>query len=155
MIYISLLIWIIYSIIEGKREANFWHHRINSSDYEIFKDIDRHPLFVLQRGLMLICIGILGYLVTDSILWSGYLFIMNSLVFTFFHNGSMYLERLIMSMRSSPNNSDIWVYKDGWWSQSSTSVAVTTRFMTPVSRTIQMLLGILGYIIYLILFPIY
>lgn len=151
MILISLFIWISYSLIEGKREANFWHHRINSSDYELFKDVDRHPLFVIQRGLVLISIGIITYLVTDSILWSVYLFTMNSLLFTFFHNGSMYLERLMMSIRSNPNNSDKWIYKDGWWSQSSTSVALTTRFMTPTSRSIQMLLGIIGYIAYFII----
>ncbi len=151
MILISLFIWISYSLIEGKREANFWHHRINSSDYELFKDVDRHPLFVIQRGLVLISIGIITYLVTDSILWSVYLFTMNSLLFTFFHNGSMYLERLMMSIRSNPNNSDKWIYKDGWWSQSSTSVALTTRFMTPTSRSIQMLLGIIGYISYFII----
>jgi len=151
VILISLFIWISYSLIEGKREANFWHHRINSSDYELFKDVDRHPLFVIQRGLVLISIGIITYLVTDSILWSVYLFTMNSLLFTFFHNGSMYLERLMMSIRSNPNNSDKWIYKDGWWSQSSTSVALTTRFMTPTSRSIQMLLGIIGYISYFII----
>jgi len=151
VILISLFIWISYSLIEGKREANFWHHRINSSDYELFKDVDRHPLFVIQRGLVLISIGIITYLVTDSILWSVYLFTMNSLLFTFFHNGSMYLERLMMSIRSNPNNSDKWIYKDGWWSQSSTSVALTTRFMTPTSRSIQMLLGIIGYIAYFII----
>ena len=151
MILISLFIWISYSLIEGKREANFWHHRINSSDYELFKDVDRHPLFVIQRGLVLISIGIITYLVTDSILWSVYLFTMNSLLFTFFHNGSMYLERLMMSIRSNPNNSDKWIYKDGWWSQSSTSVALTTRFTTPTSRSIQMLLGIIGYISYFII----
>ena len=151
MILISLFIWISYSLIEGKREANFWHHRINSSDYELFKDVDRHPLFVIQRGLVLISIGIITYLVTDSILWSVYLFTMNSLLFTFFHNGSMYLERLMMSIWSNPNNSDKWIYKDGWWSQSSTSVALTTRFMTPTSRSIQMLLGIIGYISYFII----
>ena len=151
MICISLFLWVYYSILEGKREANFWHHRVNSSDYELFKDIDRHPLFVIQRGIVLISVGIVSYLVTDSILWSGYLLIMNSLLFTFFHNGSMYLERLMMSMRSNPNDSNKWIYKDGWWSQSSTSVAVTTRFMTPISRSIQMLLGIIGYISYFII----
>ena len=148
MIYVSLLIWFGYSLIEGKREANFWHHRINSSDYELFKDIDRHPLFVIQRGLMLISLGVVAYLVTDNLLWVGYFFILNSLLFTFFHNGSMYLERFNMSKKSNPDNPGMWVYKDGWWAQSSTSEALTTKFMTPISRTIQMTLGVLGYLVY-------
>jgi hypothetical protein len=145
MIYISLLLWIAYSIIEGKREAFFWHHKIKSSDYRFFKDIDRHPIFSIQRGLMLLSLSITTYYMLDSILWSSYLFIMNCLIFSFFHNGAMYLERFKMSVFVNPTDSTKWIYKKGWWDQSTTSTARLTRLMSPISRTIQFILGVIGY----------
>lgn len=147
MIYICLILWIVYSIIEGKREANFWHHLIKSTDYKIFKDKDSHPLFAVQRGLMLVALSLVSYLILDSILLALYLFIMNCLIFSFFHNGSMYLERYKMSQMVSPNDSSKWIYRMGWWDQSTTSTAWSTKFMTPLNRTIQVILGLAGYAI--------
>jgi hypothetical protein len=148
MIYLCFILWLVYSFIEGKREAHFWHHRTNSPHFENFKDIDRHPLFVIQRGLMLISLSVTTLFITTDILWTVILFIMNALVFTFMHNGSMYLERLNMSKIIHPDRPDKWVYKKGWWAQSTSSQALTTKFMTPVSRLIQFVLGIVGYIVY-------
>ncbi len=147
MIYICLLLWIAYSIIEGKREAFFWHHKTNSSDYKFFKDINRHPIFSIQRGLMLLTLGISTYYILDSIIWSSYLFVMNCLIFTFFHNGAMYLERFKMSVFVNPHDSNKWIYKKGWWDQSTTSTAWSTKLMTPISRTIQAIIGMIGYIL--------
>lgn len=146
MIYIGLALWILYAILEGKREANFWHHRIKSSDYKDFKDIDRHPIFTIQRGLVLLILALSSYLILNDIWLTGYLFIMNSLIFSFWHNGSMYLERYKMSKISNPHYSKGWVYKKGWWSQSTTSTAWTTKLMGPVSRTIQLIIGFGGYL---------
>jgi hypothetical protein len=147
MIYVCLFVWVIYSIIEGKREAFFWHHRMKSSDYEFFKDIDRHPLFAIQRGLMLVSISISTYYILDSFLLSLYIFLMNCLIFSFFHNGSMYLERYKMSIIVNQNDSTKWLYKKGWWDQSTTSTAWSTKIMTPISRTIQAIIGLIGYIL--------
>jgi len=146
MIYICLLLWVLYSIIEGKREAHFWHHRIKSADYIYFKSTDRHSLFAIQRGLMILALSIATYYILDNIWLTGYLFIMNGLIFSFFHNGSMYLERFNMSRLVSPTDSTRWVYKEGWWAQSGTSTAKLTKFMTPKSRTIQVIIGFLGYL---------
>ena len=146
MIIVCLVLWIVYAIIEGKREAMFWHHRIKSSDYITFKDFDRHPLFSLQRGVMLLVLVLASYQILDNIYLTGYLFIMNGLVFSFFHNGAMYLERYNMSMISHPIDSTKWIYKKGWWAQSTTSTAWSTKLMTPISRTIQAIIGILGYL---------
>lgn len=145
MIYICLVLWIMYSVIEGKREAIFWHHRIKSSDYTLFKNIDRHPLFTIQRGLMLMSLALASYYILDNILLVGYLFIMNVLIFSFFHNGSMYLERYKMSVVANIDEPNRWVYEKGWWAQSTTSTAFSTKFMTPLSRTIQAIIGIIGY----------
>lgn len=150
MIYLILLIWILYALIEGKREAIFWHHRIHSTDYKIFKSIDRHPLFMLQRGLFLLVIGITFYYITDNIWWALYFIGMNSLIFSFFHNGSLYTERHQMDKKVHPMKGK-WVYPKKWWDQSTTSTAVLTKFMNPISRTIQMIIGLIGYMIYTIL----
>lgn len=145
MIYICLVLWIMYSIIEGKREAIFWHHRIKSSDYTLFKNIDRHPLFTIQRGLMLMSLALASYYILDNILLVGYLFIMNLLIFSFFHNGSMYSERYKMSVIANIDEPNTWIYEKRWWAQSTTSTAWLTKFMTPTSRTIQAILGVIGY----------
>lgn len=147
MIYLLPLIWIAYAIIEGKREAIFWHHRIKSSDYPLFKDIDRHPLFATQRALVLGLLFIASFYILNNLWLSIYLMFMNTLIFSFFHNGMMYLERKNMSKIASPINSYNWIYERGWWDQSTTSTAISTKLMTPISRTIQMIIGILGYIL--------
>lgn len=146
IIFVILALWIGFAILEGKREAIFWHHRVRSSDYDTFKEIDRHPLFALQRYCVLMLTSIGFQFLLDNLWITIYLTVMNMFVFTFFHNGMMYLERRNMSMISSPTNSDNWIYLKGWWDQSTTSTALTTKFMTPISRTIQMILGVCGYI---------
>jgi len=151
MVCIILFIWISYSIIEGKREANFWHHKIQSKDYIIFKDEDRHPLFMLQRGLVLLLGSILVFYITSSVWLSLYILTMNSLIFSFFHNGMMYTERNKMSKMVYPEDSNKWVYSKKWYSQSNTSTARLTKIMTPTSRTIQMFIGLIGYIFYFFL----
>lgn len=146
MIYLLLGIWIGYAILEGKREANFWHHRIKSSEYEYFKDIDRHPLFAFQRLLVLVIMMIATVSILDNIWLTLYLFLMNCLVFSFFHNGMMYLERHEMTIHAHPIDESKWIYRKGWWDQSTTSTAWSTKLMTPISRTIQAIIGILGYL---------
>lgn len=139
MIYVYpitiLLGWIYYSIIEGKREAHYWHHWILSSDYQALKDINLHTLFAKQRGLILCLVSILiiplyGYLIPMLI------FIANACLFSFFHNGMMYKTRNYLNKHNYPKR---------WWDQSSNSTAWSTKLMTPISRTIQALIGILIY----------
>jgi hypothetical protein len=154
MIYILMIIWIAYAIIEGKREAIFWHILTNTLDYNVPKmnydpldGKDLHPLFALQRGAVLLILAIATYYIWDSFWLSGYTFIMNCLIFSFFHNGMMYHQRYKMSIKMAPSDPSWWVYKKGWWDQSTTSTAWSTKFMTPISRTIQAVLGIIGYIL--------
>ncbi len=148
MIYSILIIWILYSLLEGKREAIFWHHRIKSSDYQIFKSKDRHPMFMLQRGLVLLVCGLASYYMSGNLWLSFYILLMNMLIFSFFHNGVMYNERNKMSREANPTDSRKWIYLKGWWDQSKTSTAKLTKFMSPISRTIQAILGVIGYVIY-------
>jgi len=139
MVYSVLILWVLYAYFEGKREAIFWHHRVKSSDYEKFKSIDRHPMFVLQRGLVFIMGGITLYYISNNFLLTSYILVMNMLLFSFFHNGAMYTER---------NNMSNTTYTKRWFDQSSTSTAMMTEFMSPVSRTIQAVIGLIGYIVY-------
>lgn len=148
MIYSILFIWILYAILEGKREGIFWHHRVRSSDYISFKAIDRHALFMIQRGLVLIVSGIAAYYISESIWLALYIFVMNCLVFSFFHNGMMYRERNEMTRIVNPDKPNMWVYRKRWWDQSGSSTAKLTKFMTPTSRTIQAAIGVIGYIVY-------
>lgn len=145
MIYICLILWISYSIVEGIREAHFWHHRIKSSDYEKFKHIDRHLLFAVQRGFVLKLLSVATYLIFENIWVCCYLFLMNCLIFSFFHNGAMYRERHRMSVMANPDNKSKWIYLKGWFDQSSTSTSKMTKYMTPIARTIEAFVGISGY----------
>ena len=151
MLYLCLIIWITYAFIEGKREGIFWHHRIKSEDYIHFQDIDRHPLFATQRALMLGALGFLNYYMIGDWLWVGYFALMNALIFSFFHNGAMYQQRNKMSVIVSPINHEKWIYKKKWWAQSTTSTAMLTKVMNPISRTIQAIIGVVGYIVYALL----
>ena len=150
MIYSVFLLWVLFAILEGKREANFWHHRIHSSDYEVFKSKDRHPLFMLQRGSVLIVSGIASYYITGSIWWAFHIFIMNALLFSFFHNGMMYTERHLMDKAARPRKGK-WIYPKQWFDQSTTSTAFFTKLMGPISRTVQAVIGLGGYIIYTVI----
>lgn len=147
MIYTVLAIWIIYSILEGWREAPFWHHRIKSLDYIYFKDVDRHPLFSAQRGIVLITLFLLTYYI-DGVWVALFLSVMNMLIFSFFHNGMMYTIRHQMSKIVSPEDETKWIYNKKWFAQSTTSTSWMTKLMGPISRTIQAGVGIVGYIIW-------
>lgn len=142
MIYLLLAIWIAYAVLEGKREAIFWFFYNNQHNIK-----DLHPLFAVQRGTVLLILSIATYYIWDNIWISGYAFLMNCLVFSFFHNGMMYHTRYKMSVDIDPDDSSFWVYEKGWWDQSTTSTAWSTKFMTPVSRTIQAILGVIGYVL--------
>lgn len=104
-------------------------------------------MFMLQRGLFLLVSGVAAYYITDNIWWAFYFIGMNALLFSFFHNGAMYTERHLMDKKARPRLGK-WIYPKQWWDQSTTSTAVLTKLMGPVSRTIQMVIGLAGYILY-------
>ncbi len=129
MLIIVNLVWVIYSMLEGLREGFFWHFKANTK-----KDcqFELHPIFALQRGIVLSLIGLLlfnsiGFYSIPSVLSM-------MLIFSFFHNGTYYVTR---------NKLDNSIYKLGWADQSTTSTAKMTKIMNYRNRTIFMIAGVL------------
>lgn len=109
---ILFTVWVLYSAVEGVREAFLWnksmHSTIESND---IMGVDIHKVFSIQRGLVMlfvIYISIsnhqgMGYyrLMGESVI----LFFVLSLSFPFIHDGVLYLVR---------NKLDPNVYKEGF-----------------------------------------
>lgn len=130
------VIWVLYSLLEGFREGFFWEYRNNSTKQYKF---EIHPIFSLQRGIVLIIIGLLLF---NSISWISIINIIGMmLIFSFFHNGTYYYTR---------NKLDNNIYKLKWRDQSTTSTAKMTKIMTYRNRLVFMLIGILLQFTYLI-----
>ena len=123
--------------MEGKREAHYWHHWISSSDYLRLKHINLHSLFAQQRGLVLFLMSTL-IIPTYGLLIPTLIGFANAFVFSFFHNGIMYLTRNDLLDKNYPKR---------WWAQSKGSTAWSTKLMTPKLRTIQLIIGLIIYIV--------
>lgn len=115
-----VLIWVLYSIIEGIREAYYYNLYYNASG---IKNVNLHPLYTLQRGLVLLLISIFCVYWNVVVLkWDFILIIQKGLVllgglaslFPFFHDGFYYI------MRNKLNPS-IYPYK--FFDHSTTSTA--------------------------------
>lgn len=129
MLIIVNLVWVIYSMLEGLREGFFWHFKANTK-----KDcqFELHPIFALQRGIVL---SIIGLLLFNSIGFYSIPSVLSMmLIFSFFHNGTYYVTR---------NKLDNSIYKLGWADQSTTSTAKMTKIMNYRNRTIFMIAGVL------------
>lgn len=142
--------WLIFAFFEGLTEARLWHHK-----YKVFKDrvvntFDSHKAFAIQRGVVLIIMSILPYLHFDdrSFFISGLFFLANALIFSFVHNGVMYSHRNYLSKQTSGKE----IYPKKWFDQSTTSSAVLTKVMTPVSRTVQFVVGMVLHAIIILYF---
>jgi hypothetical protein len=126
---IANIIFILYALIEGFREGFYWFFKANSrrqSEFEI------HPVFAVQRGLVLVLIALNVFMFTD-ILSASLNFLSNALLFSFFHNGCYYLTR---------NKLDSKVYPLKWKDDSKTSTALTTKIFTYRNRTICAVIGL-------------
>jgi hypothetical protein len=86
---IILFISFVWSFLEGKREAQYFHYKWSLPNPTIVKD--EHFEFTLQRFLYILFSALTAYLLF------GYLGIISfftiSLTFPFFHDGSYYLRR--------------------------------------------------------------
>lgn len=136
-VYIFLVVsWFIFALFEGITEARLWHYKYRVYGESIVKT-DSHTHFVIQRGIVLLLVSFVVYLGND--LWVASLsFIANALTFSFIHNGMMYTHRNYLST----NDKGREIYPKEWFDQSTNSNALTTKFMTPVSRTIQFVVGL-------------
>ncbi len=131
---ITNLIWVVYSILEGLREGFYWHFKGGSKPSITNKNcnFEIHPIFALQRGIVLLVIGGLLYYTIGLYSIVSVLSMMS--IFSFFHNGTYY---------STRNKLDSTIYPLKWRDQSTTSTAKMTKIMTYKNRTIFMILGVL------------
>jgi len=110
------LLWIIYSIAEGRLHAWLYDYKVNDEDKD---DINEHPTFILMRICMLIPLAV----------WVDDLYsVVGMMAFQpFFHNGMLYFSR-----------------KDayGHWLDQSTRAKGLTKFLVPGVRIGLLLAGI-------------
>ena len=119
-----LVFWIAYALLEGRREAYYFHYA-NRSGKSMQHEL--HPLFFLQRMLVSLIIFIILPLKKAIVM-----LLVFALVFSWFHNGMYYFTR---------NRLDEKVYKKGWTDNSISSTAKLDFDF--YSRTTQLFLGIL------------
>lgn len=119
----TTIIWIVFGLFMSTFEALYFTHEINSSFHD---KINEHPLFVCIRACVLVPLWILTS-------WKVVLCL--AVMFPFIHDGQYYLfrEKLVKG-----------TYPKGWFAQSTTSTALSTKYMTPVVRTILFALSLTG-----------
>ena len=125
---VFLLIFTVWSFLEGRREAQYFHYKWSNPNPT--KVRDEHLEFTIQRSLF-----VLTSTLTTCLLfgWFGLtnLFI-SLLTFSYIHNGSYYLRR-------NQLNKDI--YKLGWFDDSETTTAKLS--LNYKQRLVLFILGVL------------
>ena len=129
-----ILTWFMYCSLEGFREGYYWHYRNLVNDNKKF---EIHPIFYIQRGLVLFVMGLFLLTIMSTIQSIFFIFYLMC-VFSFIHNGVYYTTRNILDGR---------VYKLKWVDHSTTSTAIWTKFLTFRNRTIMFIIGMVGILI--------
>ncbi|PCI28126.1 hypothetical protein COB55_04420 [Candidatus Wolfebacteria bacterium] len=125
IIWVSFLVWCVFSIVEGIRDGIFYFHY----NHKFPRTFNEHIIFIIERSLMA---GVLIY-VTN---W--WFIIPMVLSFSFIHNGVYYTTR---------NHLDNNLYEKKFWDQSETSTSIFTDIMTPLVRTVLFLLSLVSLLI--------
>lgn len=128
---ILILAWVNIILLEGCRDAFFYHNRMHSTKSDNY---NIHWLFTWERAVVL---GLLCWLhaISYSALNTGVFGFSLILMFSFFHNGEYYKVR---------NYLDKKVYLKGWWDSSTTSESFLE--FNAVSRTFMAIVGVLGIV---------
>lgn len=136
---ISFLLWIVFAILEGRREAYYFSMKVKAVVSTSIQSIvgNEHILFTIQRSVVLLIL----FLCTLSYGWicSTCTVMACIFAFPFLHDGEYYETRNLLD----------GIYPLKWWDQSTTSTALSDKLhlFSPVSRTI--LFGIsVGLIIF-------
>ena len=130
---ILLISWIIYAMLDGRRDGFFYHYRNTSIQG---KGENIHWIYFCQRfifGVLIAWLVYLNSLILSTIIYSNGLI----LLFSFFHNGMYYVTRRKLSNKN--------LYPKGWWSSSTSSEALLE--LNNVSRIFLAITGILGIIV--------
>lgn len=100
---VLIILWVVYSIFEGKREA-YYYHALNLSSAN---HINLHWMYAIQRAIVMVVIGITSM--------SVLLPVSLAFIFPFIHDGFYYMKR---------NDLMNWIYKKRFKAESDTSTAV-------------------------------
>jgi hypothetical protein len=127
------LLWVLYSIYEGQREAFYFSFKMKASvNMQQSLRRDEHVMFTIQRILVATMCGMIGF---DG--WINCFLLVFALAcsFPFFHDGQYYVVRGKLD----------GIYPKGWFDQSTTSTAKSDKydFFNPVSRTVLFGISIL------------
>ena len=130
MTIIAYLIWVLYAVLEGAKEATLYNIR----DYNKKNPFNEHIVFTIQRAVVLLLVCYIDWRM---------LFIA-PFAFPFFHDGAYYTTRNLLNNK---------IYPKRWFAQSTTSSARSTDFFTPEIRTIfaivsAIFIGIIQYAIW-------
>lgn len=135
LIYTTIfLLWIVYASYEGFREAYYYFNTMTSNKSN---KKNLHPIFFLQRGMILTMIYFALNIVPNNLLNGLMLIFILALVFPIFHDGFYYLIR---------HRLDYMVYQKGFWDDSTTSTAIleikvnTRIFMFLIGLALMVLL---------------
>lgn len=131
------ILWIVYSILEGYREAFYFFFETEDLQKKV---TDLHPYFACQR---IIVGGLSAFIAVglSNVLFTLICLVSLGLMFTFLHDGMYYAQR---------NNLNKETYPKRWFDYSTTSTAKLDKFLNPTNRIIMFIVGI-GGLAYLLL----
>ena len=140
ILILTILLWFLYSLVEGKREAQYFSLKVKATinEKKLMWGRDEHNLFTLQRGTVVAMIAFLMLACGINILDCVIFVICMCATFPFIHDGEYYITRGKLD----------GIYPKGWFDQSTTSTAKADKFniFNPVSRTIFFGIGIAGFV---------
>lgn len=128
--FILFLIFCGYSVLEGWKEGDFfdkWQPKDKSEEG------GRHKMWTIQRSLVFISMLLAS---------PGWWIVSLPFVFIFLHDGMYYHTRNKLNSKNYPK---------GWFDSSTTSTALSSKFETPIVRTISFVIGCLILISYYVL----
>lgn len=129
--FLILLAWILFSALEGIREAYYFSVK---SEGTKFKSFDEHPMFAAQRLLVISIFSV--SCASGWLSWLAFC-VSFSLIFPMIHDGIYYETRRRLDK----------IYKRGFLDHSKTSTAVMTRFLIFPVRLIMFITGTVLFLI--------
>lgn len=131
-----LCIWVIYSLLEGVRDA-FYYNSENKSSSTNTSRYNIHWIFFVCRVCVWMLIGIIIYFSNQNNTLTLFLFSISlSLIFSYLHNGIYYYMR---------NQLDPTIYQKAWFDDSNSSTAILE--FDYKTRTLMMIIGILSIVV--------
>jgi hypothetical protein len=138
MTTITLVLFLVYSLIEGVREAYYYHYKWKVVTYNVH---DEHAMFTAQRAIAVVSISMMGYPIMGW--WCLIVIASMALCFPFVHDGAYYDTR---------NKLDESVYRKGFFADSKTTTAKVS--LKPAARISMFVTGASSAIIFDIVYTL-